>query len=70
MKSIKEFGLSNGICRSKVYAEIKSGQLKAVKIGRRTLITDEAEQEWRDRLPLWLPSPPTQPGFCRLMALS
>ena len=68
MISIPEFTKRNSVGRSKVYAEIKSGRLKAVKVGRRTLISFEAETEWRNSCPQWLPSPPTQPGFCRLMA--
>ncbi|MBS4005923.1 MAG: helix-turn-helix domain-containing protein [Afipia sp.] len=66
--SIKDFCARNGICRSKVYQEIKAGRLKAVKVGRRTLILPEAEKEWRDSLPLSIPSPPLQPAFAGLMA--
>lgn len=41
----------NGISHGTVYAEIKAGRLKAKKLGRRTIITHEAEQEWLDNMP-------------------
>ncbi len=68
MLSIDEFSGRNGICRSKVYEEIKVGRLIAVKVGRRTLITLEAERTWRESLPRIIPSPPLQPAFTGLMA--
>lgn len=37
--------------RTKLYAEIKAGRLKAVKLGARTLITAEALAEWLNNLP-------------------
>ncbi len=37
--------------RTKLYAEIKSGRLKAIKLGARTLITAEALSEWLNSLP-------------------
>lgn len=68
MMSISEFTKRNGICRSKVYEEIKSGRLTAVKVGIRTLIPLEAERAWRESLPRIVPSPPLQPAFAGLMA--
>lgn len=68
MLSIIEFSERNGICRSKIYEEIKAGRLVAVKVGTRTLITYEAEQAWRDSLPRLVTSPPIQPAFAGLMA--
>lgn len=38
--------------RTKLYAEIKAGRLKAVKLGTRTLITAEALAEWLNALPV------------------
>ena len=67
MLSIAEFSLRNGICRTKVYDEIRSGRLRAVKVGRRTLISLDAERDWRNSRPQW-PSPPSQPAFAGLMA--
>lgn len=45
--SVETFARRNGIGRVKAYAEIKCGRLKAMKVGRRTLITHEAAAEWR-----------------------
>lgn len=44
--SIVEFSRLFSICRTKVYAEIRSGRLKAKKHGRRTLILMEEAQRW------------------------
>ena len=41
----------SGLCRTKVYGLIKQGDLRAVKCGRRTLITDVEAARWRDALP-------------------
>ncbi len=40
----------HGIGRSLAYKEIKEGHLKIVKVGRRTLITAEAAQQWLKQL--------------------
>lgn len=37
--------------RTKLYAEIKAGHLRAIKLGKRTLITAEALAEWLNNLP-------------------
>lgn len=39
-----------GIGRTLAYREIKEGRLKIVKVGRRTLITAEAAQQWLKQL--------------------
>lgn len=41
----------NGIGKTTLYAEIKSGRVEAIKIGRKTLITAAAEQDWLSSLP-------------------
>jgi hypothetical protein len=45
------FGRRNGIGRTTVFEEIKSGRLDARKVGRRTIITRQAEKAWQDSLP-------------------
>jgi excisionase family DNA binding protein len=50
--SIVEFCERYGLCRSKVYDEIKSGSLRARKIGRRTIITVDDAENWLERLPV------------------
>jgi len=43
---IRSFCKAYSISRSFVYEEIKSGQLKRVKVGRRTLIPKKYAAEW------------------------
>jgi hypothetical protein len=40
-----------GIGRSKLYAEIRAGRLKAKKLGSRTIITTPAARDYLDALP-------------------
>jgi excisionase family DNA binding protein len=49
--SIRAFCKTYGVGRTKVYAEIHAGRLKARKAGRRTIIGDEAAEEWWRSLP-------------------
>lgn len=44
--SIKEFCKASSISRNQMYLEIKDGNLKTVKLGRRVLIPVAAAQEW------------------------
>ena len=37
--------------RTSLYAEIKAGRLRAIKLGKRTLVTAEALAEWLNALP-------------------
>ena len=39
------------ICRTNVYAAIKSGELKVRKFGKRTLVLDEDLRAWLTGLP-------------------
>ena len=45
-KSIKQFAASWSISVPTVYREIWRGNLQATKIGRKTIITLEAEEAW------------------------
>jgi excisionase family DNA binding protein len=46
-----EVGHRNGLGRTTVFAEIKAGRLRAKKVGKRTIITDEDEKAWLESLP-------------------
>jgi hypothetical protein len=48
---LNDFADAIGVGRSKVYAEIKAGRLKAKKIGSRTIITSDAAHTYLDALP-------------------
>lgn len=48
--SIPEFCDAVGIGRSRAYEEIKSGRLRVLKCGRRTLIAKDAVQQWLGHL--------------------
>jgi hypothetical protein len=55
--SIKGFSKRWGISSRTTYNELGSGRLKGVKIGRRTIIPPEYEDEWADSLPPAYPEP-------------
>jgi excisionase family DNA binding protein len=50
--SIDEFCSRYGPGRTKVYQELKSGRLRARKIGTRTVITEEDAETWLQHLPV------------------
>jgi excisionase family DNA binding protein len=49
--SVEKFGRAFNIGRSTVYEEIRSGRLKARKVGARTLIAHEDAMAWLKALP-------------------
>jgi excisionase family DNA binding protein len=49
--SIDDFCQRYGIGRTKAYEEIKSGRLRARKVGKRSIITDDDAEEWLSQLP-------------------
>jgi hypothetical protein len=49
--SIRAFCETYGVGRTKAYEEIKAGRLKAKKAGRRTIVGDDAAEEWLRSLP-------------------
>jgi predicted site-specific integrase-resolvase len=49
--SPREFRERNNISNTTLYKEIKEGRLIALKVGRRTIITAEAERNWLASLP-------------------
>jgi predicted DNA-binding transcriptional regulator AlpA len=50
--NIPEFCERYGPGRTKAYEELKSGRLRARKIGKRTVITDDDAEEWLRHLPV------------------
>ena len=48
---IREFCFRYGIGRTNAYQEIAAGRLRAVKVGRRTLIPHDAAEAWLAALP-------------------
>ena len=50
--SIAEFCERYGPGRTKTYEELKSGRLRARKIGKRTIITEDDAEDWLLRLPM------------------
>jgi excisionase family DNA binding protein len=58
--TIEDAARRSTICRTSVYAAIKSGDLKARKAGKRTLILDEDLHTWLAALPIAqrAPAPP------------
>jgi excisionase family DNA binding protein len=50
--SIAEFSERYGVGRTTTYEEIKSGRLRARKIGKRTLIIVDDAEQWLRHLPL------------------
>jgi hypothetical protein len=50
--TVDEFCERNHICRETAYGQIRTGRLRARKVGKRTLIFTEDEAAWRDSLPV------------------
>ncbi len=48
---IREVSIMTGICRTNIYAAIKTGELKARKIGRSTLIMASDLADFMSKLP-------------------
>jgi excisionase family DNA binding protein len=61
--SIDEFCSRYGVGRTTAYQEIAARRLRAVKVGRRTLITRDAAEAWLASLPsVQAPSQTTTPS--------
>lgn len=54
--TIQEFQACSRLGRTKIYELLASGELKAIKVGRRTLISGAAAQAWFDAQPLYRPT--------------
>ena len=49
--SLAEFCERYGPSRTRTYEEIKSGRLRAIKCGKRTLVTEDDAEAWLRSLP-------------------
>jgi excisionase family DNA binding protein len=50
--SVAEFCERYGPGRTTAYQEIQAGRLRARKVGRRTIITEDDAEEWLQQLPV------------------
>ena len=53
--SISDFGKQYGPSRSRIYEMLSEGELRAVKVGRRTYIPEESAEAWKRNLPAFQP---------------
>jgi excisionase family DNA binding protein len=51
--TINEFCKEKKIGRTSVYKELNAGRLKAIKVFGKTLIPEDAVQEWQNNLPTY-----------------
>jgi excisionase family DNA binding protein len=50
--TVPQFNSRYNVGRTKTFDEIKNRRLKAVKVGRKTLIPTDAAEEWARSLPV------------------
>jgi excisionase family DNA binding protein len=58
---LPEFCRRHNIGKTKAYEEIKAKRLKALKCGKRTLIAEDAAEEWLRSLPVFGAAPAVTP---------
>ena len=46
---VDDFCLAHGIGRTLFYEEVKRGEIKIIKIGKRTLVPDSEAKAWQER---------------------
>jgi excisionase family DNA binding protein len=49
--AVREFCDQYGICRDTFYSEVKCGRLRALKVGKRTLVLKSDAEVWAASLP-------------------
>jgi excisionase family DNA binding protein len=49
--AVREFCSQYGICRDTFYSEVKRGRLRALKVGKRTLVLKSDAESWAKSLP-------------------
>jgi excisionase family DNA binding protein len=60
--SVDEFRERYGVGKTTIYEEIRAGRLMAMKVGRRTIITEEDGKNWLRSLPKANGTPPESPS--------
>ena len=54
--SLKEIGQQTGLSKSKIYGLLRTGELTAIKVGRRTLISTDQLEAFLKRAPAYTSS--------------
>jgi excisionase family DNA binding protein len=49
--AVKEFCARYGICRETFYGEIRRGRLRALKLGKKTIVLKSDAEAWCNSLP-------------------
>jgi excisionase family DNA binding protein len=49
--AVREFCARYGICRDTFYSEVRRGRLRAVKLGKKTLVLKAEAETWAASLP-------------------
>jgi excisionase family DNA binding protein len=49
--AVREFCDRYGICRDTFYSEVKRGRLRALKLGKKTLVLKSDAESWAKSLP-------------------
>jgi excisionase family DNA binding protein len=49
--AVREFCAFYGICRQTFYDEVRRGRLRALKVGRKTVVLKSDAEAWRNSLP-------------------
>jgi excisionase family DNA binding protein len=49
--AVREFCDRYGICRDTFYSEVKRGRLRALKVGKKTLVLKSDAESWAKSLP-------------------
>jgi predicted DNA-binding transcriptional regulator AlpA len=49
--AVAEFCARHGICRATFYGEVKRGRLRALKLGKKTIVLKSDADAWRNSLP-------------------
>jgi hypothetical protein len=46
---VNDFCAAHGICRTSFYEEVKRGEIRVIKFGKRTLVPDAEAKAWQAR---------------------